>query len=150
MKGLLMQGRRKFKNVMVYFDASYKGDGGGCRLVNIKTGEFVTHSAFTDEFLRLYRHKWSITMLVAHKAPHDTKCKLSDLHVDIKQEILQSDIANFLNDEHQTLHKSINEKYVSNLMWLGSPIGQVVEDEKQMYQLVENLGGLDAKAKWES
>lgn len=149
MQSFLREARAAFKNVMVYFDMSYNGDGGSCRLVNIKTGEFLGHSAFTDEFLRLYRHKWSITMMVAHRAPHSIRHDLSDSHVDIKQEIKQVEVADFLNDEHQALYKSINENHISNIMWLGSPIGQSIECEKELHKLIDKLGGFESKPKWE-
>ena len=147
MKNYLAMARRELKNVMVYFDQS---NGSVCRLLDVKRGEFVGHSESTDKFLRLYRHKWNTTFMVAHRAPQSLRHDISESGMSlVNEEMRQCDIADHLNDHHQELYKSVNPDHISNVMWLASPLGQEIPEGQQLHNLIDKIGGFDALPMWE-
>ncbi|MGB0467722.1 MAG: hypothetical protein ACPGF7_09380 [Pontibacterium sp.] len=98
-----------------------------CRLINIKTGCDVPVTPMIQRALTTVKYKWSVIICVF--GPDYMKSE----QIDCNEYLAQAELADYLNERHQTLIKGFNSNHLECVGWLASPVYRDW-DEKQAYE----------------
>lgn len=107
----------------------------------IHLDKLKAHRLITGKF------KWSVYMAILCRDTLGNNY-IKGEEMQCKQEYAHSDLADLLNDHHQTLLKSSNKNHLVMTAWIASPFTQDISSESA-YTIFEEMGAWDYSAKWE-
>jgi len=119
-----------------YCIINVNNQGGACRLLKLNGDEVIVTPAI-HETLTLTKFNWSIYMagFGIYGNQNYTKSKIAVA----AKPYLQSELIEFLNDEHQKLLREFNPSQLCGFGWLASPTGHDFTEE-QAYKLFDRHG----------
>lgn len=115
------------------------GNNGYSHLVNHKTQQIITPSPSLVESMTKLGFQWSTFIAVMCKDEFGQEYMKAQ-QFDIDQQLKQSELAEYLNDQHFGLIKSCNSNHLINVGWISSPF-PIEWEEKQVSEIFGLLGG---------
>lgn len=137
-----------YKNAEIITDSALKnlyvafvtGKDEVCVIVN-KKGELIEPTTRLYKAIAKVKHKWSVYMSVFGFQADGKGYSKSEV-VNCQQRYFQSDLVEFLNDEHKKLVAGFNKSQMAGAGWLASPAGVELTEQEAGF-LFDKLGAWD-------
>lgn len=108
------------------------------RLIDDKNMVGLRPAPLLIDMLTKIRYKWGVTIAALCVDQEGRKYMRSEF-IKANEPYLQSELADYLEDEHERLLESCNRSHLVNATWIASPIGREYT-EKEAFDIFEALG----------
>lgn len=143
MRGALASARVGLRHLAIWHSEKSTGDY-TAEVINTKTLKSERIGQSTAFALNNIRHKWQILLLAIGEDNNGKKYFKVD-PVQLKTEMLQSDLVEYLNKRHKSfIEKSFNKSHLTNVAWFAQPNGW--ETDRLSDEVIEKL--IDKKEAW--
>ena len=111
-----------------------------CRLIDINSGRQKDVTVNVYNAIERTRFKWTIYLMAVCQMPNGDRY-IKGHEVAATQPYFQTELAEYLNDEHQKLISSnaVNEQHLVAAAWVATPY-EHEWDEAQAFKLMESQG----------
>ena len=97
----------------------------------------ILNGSVTQKALAEVRHRWTIVLAVLCRDQFGQHYIKSEL-IEANEPYLQSELADFCEDQHRNLILSCNENHIINICWIGCPWGGDF-DEAEVAKIFDTL-----------
>lgn len=120
------------------------GNNGFSHMVNHKNQQLITVDQTLSDIMTKLPFKWSTLIAVTCKDTFGKEYMKAE-QIDIDMPLKQSELADYLNEQHQALIENCNSNHIVNVAWISSPF-PMDWDENVASKIFEKLNGWKAVA----